>query len=73
MSLHHYDRALTRTFSLGRGNGYHTHVAMCSKCHVRAAYWLQRQGCYQRYFCEKCVKRTAAWKKKQATESAGGE
>jgi len=66
-----FSRPLTRT--LNRGRGYEHHVAMCSRCHVAVAHWLQKRGCFQRYYCDDCVKYAAAWKQQQAAEAEGGE
>lgn len=68
-----FDRPLSRIFSLGRGHGYEHRTALCSKCHDAVAYWLQKKGCFQRYFCDECVQATAAWKKQHATKKAKSE
>ena len=69
-TVQRYRRPLTRTCGRGRGHGYENRTAMCSRCHSAVAHWLQKQGCYQRYYCDHCVKVTAAWKRQQAAEES---
>ena len=68
-NVRRFARPLRRTLSLGRGCGYGSRLATCSKCHVHVAYWLQKRGCFQRYFCDECVQLTAAWKEQEAAKT----
>jgi len=63
-TLHEYDRPFKKMLG-----GY----IACSRCYVKVAYWLQKGGSYQRYFCHDCVKHTAAWKRQQAATAEGGD
>lgn len=56
--LHRHDRGFEDHPSCG------WRLILCSRCKKTPAYWLQKGGRYQRYYCDECVKRTAAWKQR---------
>ena len=70
MSLYHRECGYTRCFSQGRGRGYRDEIALCSRCQQHAAYWLEKKGNRQRYYCNECVKVAKAWKEREKTKGA---
>ncbi len=60
VTLHHSIIPYTRCFVRDLPE-----VAKCSRCKKHVAYWFQKRGRYQRYWCNSCVMKTAAWKQGQ--------